>query len=164
MNIEVQIEQLVQQILEEQQDPSLFLVDVSVSSAKNSQKVIIHLDGDEGISIDTCALVSRKLGAIIEEQDLISGSFTLEVSSPGLDLPLKMHRQYTKNIGRRVKVLLQDNTTVKGELSKVEEGQIIVQEELKNKSKDKSKKQGGTKEIVIPFQDIKKTNVLASFN
>lgn len=162
MSAEVRIAQWVQEMLEEH-DQSLFLVDISISNAKNSQKVVVHLDGDEGISIDTCAEISRKLGTRMEEEELISGSFTLEVSSPGLDLPLKMHRQYKKNVGRKIKVLLQDNTTVKGELTQVNEQQIVLQEELKVKSKDKSKKRGETKEVVIPFQDIKKTNVLASF-
>ncbi|MDF9800212.1 ribosome maturation factor RimP [Catalinimonas alkaloidigena] len=162
MSLEVQIEGWVQEMLEGQ-DPSLFLVEVSISNAKNSQKVVVHLDGDEGISIDTCAEISRKLGARMEEENLISESFTLEVSSPGLDLPLKMHRQYKKNVGRNVKVLLQDNTTKKGVLMQVDEQQIVLKEELKVKSKDKSKKRGETKEVVIPFQDIKKTNVLASF-
>lgn len=163
MSAERRIEQLVQEMLEHQ-NPSLFLVDVNLSNAKNSQKVIVHLDGDEGISIDVCAEISRKLGARIEEEDLISGSFTLEVSSPGLDLPLKLHRQYIKNVGRKIKVLKQDNSTVKGVLTEVGKEQIVLQEEQKVKSKDKSKKRGETKEVVIPFQDIKKTNVLASFN
>lgn len=162
MNAEEKIGQWVQEMLDTQDD-SLFLVDISILDAKNSQKVVVHLDGDEGISIDTCAEISRKLGNLMEEEELISESYTLEVSSPGLDLPLKMHRQYIKNIGRRVKVLLQDNTTLKGELTQVSEQQIVLQEELKIKSKDKSKKRGETKEVVIPFQDIKKTNVLASF-
>jgi ribosome maturation factor RimP len=163
MSAERRIELLVQEMLEHQ-DPSLFLVDVSLSNSKNSQKVIVHLDGDRGVSIDVCAEISRKLGAHIEEEDLIQGSFTLEVSSPGLDLPLKLHRQYAKNVGRKIKVLRQDNTTIKGTLTAVNEQQIVLQEEQKVKSKDKSKKQGETKEIVIPFEHIKKTNVLASFN
>ncbi|WPP48401.1 ribosome maturation factor RimP [Catalinimonas niigatensis] len=163
MSAEQRIEQLVLEMLEHQ-DTSLFLVDVNLSNSKNSQKVIIHLDGDEGISIDVCAEISRKLGAIIEEEDLIHGSFTLEVSSPGLDQPLKLRRQYAKNVGRKVKILLQDNTTLKGTLAQVDEHQIVLHEEQKIKSKDKSKKQGEIKEVTIPFEDIKKTNVLASFN
>lgn len=163
MSAEQRIEQLVQEMLEHQ-DPSLFLVDVNLSNSKNSQKVVVYLDGDEGISIDVCAEISRKLGATIEEEDLIKGSFTLEVSSPGLDLPLKLHRQYKKNVGRKVKVLRQDNSTLKGTLAKVNEHQIVLEEEQKIKSKDKSKKKGETKEVMIPFEDIKKINVLASFN
>lgn len=163
MSAALRIEQLVQEMLEHQ-DSSLFLVEISFSNSKNSQKVIVHLDGDQGISIDVCAEISRKLGAAIEEEDLIRESFTLEVSSPGLDLPLKLHRQYIKNVGRKLKVLKQDNTTIKGVLTAVSEQQIVVQEEQKVKSKDKSKKEGETKEVVIPFEDIKKTNVLATFN
>lgn len=119
MSAESRITQAVKEILEQKGDETLFLVDLVVSSAKNSQKVLVHLDGDEGVNIDTCAEISRQLGNILEEEDLFSGSFTLEVSSPGLDLPLKLQRQYHKNIGRNIKVLTQDNMTRKGLLKEV---------------------------------------------
>lgn len=151
----------MEDILAQRGDQSLFLVDVVVSSAKNSQKVLVHLDGDEGVNIDACAEISRQLGSILEEEDIFSGSFILEVSSPGLDLPLKLQRQYHKNIGRKVKVLTQDNITRKGLLKKVTEAHIVIEEQPKGKGAQKKK--GDTKEIQISFQEIKKTNVLASF-
>jgi ribosome maturation factor RimP len=161
MSVESRITQVVEDILAQRGDQSLFLVDVVVSSAKNSQKVLVHLDGDEGVNIDACAEISRQLGSILEEEDIFSGSFILEVSSPGLDLPLKLQRQYHKNIGRKVKVLTQDNITRKGLLKKVTEAHIVIEEQPKGKGAQKKK--GDTKEIQIPFQEIKKTNVLASF-
>lgn len=161
MSVESRITQVVEEILQQKDDQSLFLVDVFVSSAKNSQKVLVHLDGDEGVSIDACAEISRRLAGIIEEEDLISGSFTLEVSSPGLDLPLKLLRQYHKNIGRRVKVLTHDDKTLKGMLKEVSDQQIIMLEEPGGKAT--KKKKDNTKEVIIPFEEIKKTNVLASF-
>lgn len=161
MSAESRITQAVKEILEQKGDETLFLVDVVVSSAKNSQKVLVHLDGDEGVNIDTCAEISRQLGNILEEEDLFSGSFTLEVSSPGLDLPLKLQRQYHKNIGRNIKVLTQDNMTRKGLLKEVTEAHIVIAEQPKGKGAQKKK--GDVKEVLIPFQEIKKTNVLASF-
>jgi len=161
MSVESRITQVVEDILAQRGDQSLFLVDVVVSSAKNSQKVLVHLDGDEGVNIDACAEISRQLGSILEEEDIFSGSFILEVSSPGLDLPLKLQRQYHKNIGRKVKVLTQDNITRKGLLKEVNEAHIVIEEQPKGKGAQKKK--GDTKEIQIPFQEIKKTNVLASF-
>ena len=161
MSAESRIIQTVEEILEQRGDPSLFLVDVVVSSAKNSQKVLVHLDGDEGVNIDACAEISRQVGGVIEEEDLFTGSFILEVSSPGLDLPLKMQRQYHKNVGRKVKVLTQDNMTLKGLLKEVTEKHIVIEELPKGKGPHKKK--ADTKEVVIPFQEIKKTNVLASF-
>jgi len=161
MSVESRITETVEEILAQKNDQSLFLVDISVSSAKNSQKVLVHLDGDEGVNIDICAEISRQLGAMLEEENLISGSFTLEVSSPGLDLPLKLHRQYRKNIGRKIKVLTEDNETRKGVLKEVGEEQIVMLEEMP--AKGAKKKKDNVKEVSIPFENIKKTNVLASF-
>ena len=158
---EDRITKLVEKILAQRQDDSLFLVDVVVSASKNSQKVLVHLDGDEGVNIDACAEISRQVGGVIEEEDLFTGSFILEVSSPGLDLPLKMQRQYYKNVGRNVKVLTQDNMTRKGLLKEVTEEHIVIEELPKGKGPQKKK--ADTKEVLIPFQEIKKTNVLASF-
>ena len=135
MSVESRITETVEEILAQKNDQSLFLVDISVSSAKNSQKVLVHLDGDEGVNIDICAEISRQLGAMLEEENLISGSFTLEVSSPGLDLPLKLYRQYRKNIGRKIKVLTEDNETRKGVLKEVGEEQIVMLEEMPDKAR-----------------------------
>jgi len=119
------------------------------------------MDGDQGVSIDACAEISRQLSAFIEEEELMTGSFILEVSSPGLDLPLKLHRQYHKNIGRKIKVLTQDDKTLKGTLKEVSEQQIVMLEEVRTKGGRKNK--DNPKEITIPFDEIRKTNVLASF-
>lgn len=137
---------------------SLFLVDVLVSSSKASQKIVVYVDGDEGVPIDACAEISRSLAVVLEANDIIDSQYILEVSSPGLDQPLKSIRQYKKNVGRNIKVLLQDDQVIKGKLLDVKEDQIILDEEIK-KLKKKTEKQ----ERVIAFDHIKKTNVLASF-
>jgi ribosome maturation factor RimP len=143
-----------------QQDAALFLVSVEVSSAPGTRKVRIYLDGDQGVSIDTCAEVSRALGHRIEEEELITDAYTLEVSSAGLSQPLLLRRQYIKNIGRHVKVTLEGDKTVQGELLAVTDEQITVAAKPGGRSKKKSE----TKETNIPFDAIKKTNVLALFN
>ena len=163
MSLESRITQVVEDLLKEKDDQSLFLVDIVTSTAKSGQKILVHLDGDDGVNIDTCAEISRRLGAVLEEEEWVSGSYILEVSSPGLDLPLKLNRQYHKNIGRKIKVLTEDNNTRKGLLHEVNEQHIIIMEEPKGKgSKSKSKK-GNLQEVTIPFEEIKKTTVLASF-
>ncbi|MFP4090186.1 MAG: ribosome assembly cofactor RimP [Cyclobacteriaceae bacterium] len=162
MSVQLRVEQAVKDKLEQIGDDSLFLVDVMISQSKNSQKVVVHLDGDQGVSIDTCAELSRHLSAILDEEDLLEGSFTLEVSSPGLDQPLKMERQYKKNIGRRVKILTTDDRTLKGVLAGVAEQHVILKEETKVKGKHR--KPELEQEAEIPFEQIKKINVLASFN
>ncbi len=139
-------------------DDSLFLVELSVSKTKGPKKIKILIDGDEGLSIDRCSETSRKLAGILEERDIIDQAYVLEVSSPGVDYPLKSLRQYKKNIGRRIKILLNDDKEVKGELQLVLENHVVINKEEKVKSK---------KIKYIPteinFSDIKKTNVLISF-
>lgn len=157
MSSQEKIIQWVSDILEEKDD-SLFLVDVTVNPAPKGAKVIVHLDGDQGISIDTCAEVSRALSSRLEEEDVMSAKYVLEVSSPGLDQPLKLHRQYVKNVGRNVKVLLQDNQTAKGTLLSVSDDAI----ELEPAAKGKKKKKEPTTNVRISFENIKKTNVLAT--
>ena len=143
-----------------QKDPALFLVSVEVSSAPGTRKVRVYLDGDQGVSIDTCAEVSRALAHRMEEE-LIADPYTLEVSSAGLSQPLLLRRQYVKNVGRHVKVTLQDDKTVQGKLLAVADEQITMAAEPAGRSKKKSVE---TTETTIAFSNIKKTNVLALFN
>ncbi|MGB3585736.1 MAG: ribosome maturation factor RimP [Tunicatimonas sp.] len=159
MAIPDKITQWVSSLLEEK-DSRFFLVDTRVNQTPAGTKVVVHVDGDEGISIDTCAEVSRTLASRLEEEELVSGKYVLEVSSPGLDQPLKLYRQYQKNVGRTVKVLTQDSKTIQGILLSVSDEAI----ELESAAKGKKKKKSEPPQVVrIPFDQIKKTNVLVTF-
>lgn len=138
-------------------DESTFLVDIIIKGTNTGKKVLILIDGDQGVSIDACANISRVVGNNLEENDMIENAYKLEVSSPGLDHPLASVRQYRKNIGRRVRVTLNDEKEAIGELLKVEEDKILIDQETKVKRKINKK------ETAIPFSDIKKTIVLVSF-
>jgi len=82
-----------------------FVVDVEVKGISGSQIVWIYLDTvDGGVSVEDCATVSTQLGILLEANELFSGKYVLNVSSPGLDRPLKDLRQYPKNVGRKVKL------------------------------------------------------------
>ena len=124
INVEDHISKEVQDILSG--SPDLFLVTVRIKGDARHQQVQVFLDGDEGIDIDQCASVSRQLGARLEEPDIFEGRYRLEVSSPGLDMPLQMMRQYRKNVGRKVKVKKTDGTRVKGRLDEVPDDQTII--------------------------------------
>ena len=152
-------EKLRELIIEHLQDDQYFIVDIKVSGGGGKQKVVVLLDGDNGISIEMCAKISRKLANSIEELDLIADAFNLEVSSPGLDNPLLQQRQYRKNIGRKLNVILNSQLEIKGELLEVDETKIKIKEEYKEKGKKKTL----YREIEIPFTDIIKTNVLVIF-
>ncbi len=143
----------------QEKDQRFFLVDIRVNQTPAGTKVIIHIDGDEGVSIDTCVEVSRALANRLEEEDLMNEKYVLEVSSPGLDQPLKLHRQYQKNVGRTIKILTQDNQTIKGVLVDVSDEEIGVE----TATQGKKKKNEPPQSMRIPFEQIKKTNVLVTF-
>jgi ribosome maturation factor RimP len=156
MTIETQVqavERMVEDILAG--DPQYFLVEVKIRPTNN---VKVFIDGDSGISIEKCITYNRQLYKMLEGSGLFPGDdFSLEVSSPGLDEPLKMHRQYRKNIGRKVEVLLKDGIKTEGVLKEVSDSQIIVEE-----TKGKNKK----KEIIehnISFESIKSTKIQIVF-
>lgn len=138
-------------------DPAHFVVDVVVSARKGPKKVLIIVDGDNGISIDDCANLSREVSKTLDETAVLGEeSYLLEVSTPGLDYPLQLKRQYKKNIGRKVRVKLSDKT-VEGKLEAVNEEFISLQEEVGTGKKKE------IKTVDIPFSLIEKTLVLVSF-
>lgn len=137
-------------------DPSHFLVDVLISKYKPT-KIVVQLDGDKGVSIDACAEVSRKLSEDLETLNLIEGAYNLEVGTPGLDVQLKLKRQYYANIGRLVKVQVKSRNYIEGKLLEVSEEKIVVETPSKEKKKELVK-------VEILFSDIEKTIVTVSFN
>lgn len=131
--------------------PEVFLVSVK-ADAKNNIKVF--LDGDNGLTIDSCAKLNRKLYKIIEVMEgFEDGNFSLEVSSPGLDEPLHSFRQYRKNIGRPVEITLLDGTFKEGVLKEVSEEKLLI-----GYTTGKGKKQE-THAEEIPMSGIKTTKI-----
>lgn len=155
MSIKDTIEKYLDQIIT---DDQYFLVDILISG-NAKVKVTVLIDGDDGVDIDYCASISRQLGSKLEEDEVMDSAYVLEVSSPGLDYPLMSLRQYTKNIGRRIKVDTEEGTTYKGTLLNANDASIVVNNEVKEKGKKKITEE----ETEIPFQSIKKTKVLVSF-
>jgi ribosome maturation factor RimP len=149
-----QIEKLVHDNLESEQH---FLVDIVISGQKGPKKVLILLDGDEGINIDDCAKISRKVGLIIEEEQIIEDAYRLEVSSPGLDHPIVLLRQYVKNIGRNVRITTNEGQQYEGILIDANETEVHIEEEKGKGSKKE------VNEVTFPFDQIKKTEILVKF-
>ncbi|WP_026764414.1 ribosome assembly cofactor RimP [Sediminibacterium salmoneum] len=148
-----QIEAFLQTLLEE--EPGYFLVSIKVKPTDN---IKVFLDGDNGLPIEKCVFFNRKLYHMIEEAGLYEeGAFSLEVSSPGIDEPLKLKRQYQKNIGRTIQVVFNDNTIKEGILETVAEADIMLQ-----CTSGKGKK-AVTEQVLIPFENIKSTTVQIKF-
>jgi ribosome maturation factor RimP len=133
---------------------NLFLIEVKITPAN---KVTVLLDGDNGVTIDDCTKVNKALYKFIEENNLFGGDFSLEVSSAGVDKPLKLLRQYKKNIGRKVKVTLIDGGIVEGKLTDVTTEDITIKEKTGKGNKIIMNK------TTILFNQIKDTTVLITF-
>lgn len=135
--------------------PGQFIVDVTVSRHA-PRKVLIIVDADQGITIDDCAEISRQLSKNLDDAGLIEDNYSLEVSTPGVEHPLKLKRQYKKNVGRKLKVRLTDKI-IEGKLEDVSEEKITLTQEL-GQGKNKE-----TKTVEVPFSDIEKAFVMVSF-
>jgi len=156
MNIELPIttiERKVQEMLET--EPGYFLVEVKMNPGNN---IKVFIDADQGASIDKLVPYNRKLYRWIEETGLFAdGNFSLELSSPGLEEPLKLHRQFVKNVGRLVSVTKNDDEILEGKLLVAEENSITLETE-----KGKGKKKEITSQL-IPLENKKTIKVQIKF-
>ena len=155
MNIEKRVKQLVEEKIAEIERPDLFLVEAKMHS---NGKLIILVDGDNGIGIAECAQISRYVGFKLEEENTIETAYNLEVSSPGIDFPLSSQRQYNKNIGRELAIKMADGAKREGKLTAVNETNLTIEEKIKQKGK-----KAELVESVIPIEQITETKVLISF-
>ena len=159
MTIKEHLEVLLNPMLEE---GSFFLVDIIIKPSKVSQKITILIDSDEGITIQECTSISRRLAKQLEELEVFTEPYTLEVSSPGLDQPLILTRQYLKNIGRNLKVTLRTGEAVSGTLIEANEEAIKLQLPMpKKKSKVPVDEASLLKDISLT--DISKAMIEISF-
>jgi ribosome maturation factor RimP len=136
-------------------DPEIFLVSLKIKPTNN---IKVFLDADTGLPIDKCVRINRQLYKFVEEAGMYpEGDFSLEVSSPGITEPLKMRRQYQKNIGRGVEVVLNDATEKAGVLLDVAEDAITIET-----TEGKGKKLV-VAQVEILFENIKSTTVQIKF-
>jgi ribosome maturation factor RimP len=91
----------------------------------------LYIDGENGVTVDDCASVSRPVGGILDVEDPISGDYTLEVSSPGLDRLLFKQEQYLGYVGEwieiRLRVPFDGRREFKGTLKGIEGDDVVVQ-------------------------------------
>lgn len=133
MTIKEQLTVLLEPFLEEGR---IFVVDIIIKPSKVSQKITILVDSDEGITIQECTSISRRLAKQLEDLEVFTEAYTLEVSSPGLDQPLQLSRQYKKNVGRNLKLTLKTGEVLSGKLTEAGDDSIkITLPEPKKKSK-----------------------------
>ncbi len=147
------------ELLEEglKERPSLFLVDLTVTE---TFKIIVTLDGDNGVNLQDCIDISRAVDTNLdrEEQD-----YALEVASAGVSTPLKLVRQYRKNIGRTLKVKTATET-IEALLEQVSDESITLSWTAREPKKIGKGKETVEHKREIPYSDIKEAIVTIIFN
>jgi len=148
------VEQLIHQAIEE---TDIFLVDYTIS---NANVIHVWIDTPEGINIDECVKISRFIEHSLDREE---EDFELQVSSPGLDMPLKIMQQYKKNIGRDLKITLTDGKEVKGTLLETGQDSILMETSKKEKIEGKKKKQLIKEKHNFDLSQIASAKVVISF-
>jgi ribosome maturation factor RimP len=136
------------------EDNGFFLIDIIFRGNPNNRIIEIFIDGEKNVSADDCAKVSREIEEHIESLGLIDSSYRLEVSSPGVDRPLKYLKQYPKHINRKFEISYKPNDETKkivGKLLRIDGDSLVFLSDQKN-------------ETIINFNNITKAKVLVSFS
>jgi ribosome maturation factor RimP len=151
------VEELIDERIAELNN-GLFVVELSISA---SNVITVELDKHQGgVSVEDCMAVSRNIEHNLdrEQQD-----FELNVSSAGLDRPLRVLPQFIKNIGRTVKVVKLDGTKLEGELKVATETGIVIENSRTEKVEGKKKKEVIVEQHQLPFDNIKETKIVITF-
>lgn len=132
-DIEKLTEEIVLPIVEEL---DIELIDVEYIKEGPNMYLRVYIDKDNGVNLDDCQKVSEKLSDKLDELDPISDNYFLEVSSPGIDRPLKNDKDLKRSIGKDVEVNLYKSLDGKkkltGKLVNYDEEKIYIEEDLKN--------------------------------
>jgi ribosome maturation factor RimP len=144
-------------ITEKLQNTDYYLVDVIIGTDND---ITVEVDNDNGVSIDDCAMLSNY---IEENLDREKEDYSLEVGSSGITSPFKVLRQYQKNIGNEVEMLLKNGTKLTGILKEATENEATVTVERKEKKEGAKRKETLLLHLTFPYKDIKYTKYLIRF-
>ncbi len=155
MTFRNKVQELLEAALAEHEH--LFLIDLSINDAN---KIIVVLDGDFGVNLQDCIDVSRAIENNLdrEEQD-----FSIEVASAGVSSPLKLIRQFKKNIGRIIKVKTIALEEVEAKLAAADDEKITLQWQAREPKKIGKGKETVEKKLELPYENIKEAIVIISF-
>jgi len=131
------------------------LVDLEFSQNDEGSLLRLFVDKEGGVTLDDCTHVSRMFGALLDVEDPISGGYNLEISSPGLNRPLRRFRDFSARIGETVKVTLvrplDGRRRFKGVLKEVTEEPLTVTIEVDGE------------EYIVPLDESSKCNLVYKF-
>ncbi len=146
-------ESLIRSLFQEGRCGEYYLVDIEVSS---SNRIVVYIDGDEGVSLDACTQISRVLESVLDQEPGLGGIYELEVSSPGVSRPLRFPRQYLKHVGRTLNITMTNGRLVEGKLINTGHETIFLEARPPDKK--------GKPELhEIPFDQIREAYVTVLF-
>ncbi len=148
----------VSRLLEEGllEKPLLFLIDLTITE---SFKIIVTLDGDNGVALQDCIDISRSIDNNLDREE---HDFSLEVASAGVSSPLKHIRQYKKNIGRILQVET-EGIIIEAKLAEANDEFIVMEWEAREPKKIGKGKETVQKRQEISYSEIKKAIVIIIF-
>lgn len=149
------VEKLLEEAFEE--NNSLFLIDLEIDS---SNHISVVIDGDNGVSVNDCISVSRKVEHNLDREE---EDFSLNVASAGVSQPLILPRQYRKNIGRKLAVTTSQGNKIEGELVQMEDEKITLRWKAREPKPVGKGKVTVTKEAVLPLEEIEEAKVIITF-
>lgn len=155
MTFKDQVLKLLNDSLLEKQE--IFLIDLSIS---DTYKIIVTLDGDKGVNLQDCIDISRVVENNLDREE---HDFSLEVASVGVGSPLKMIRQYKKNIGRTL-IVKTDVEKIEAELIQANDEKIVLSWTAREPKKIGKGKETVEKTLEIPYSEIKEAVVTVNFN
>ena len=149
---------LIEQLVEEKlADSSNYLVDVTIQPGNI---IVVEIDNDEAVCIDDCVELSRYLE---DHLDRDQEDFELEVGSAGITSPFKVLRQYKKNIGNEVEILLKEGVKLTGVLKSADEEGLVVTIEKQVKPEGAKRKVTVQEDLSYNYNEIKYTKYLIRF-
>lgn len=148
---------ILQLIAEKLEGTSLFLVDARIGT---DQSIRVFIDSPEGVRIEDCIALSRHIEGNLDRE---VEDFSLDVSSAGLDLPLRVPQQYAKNIGRSVSVVSLDGSLLEGQIIDANEEGFHLQPKAPKKSKKKENAPADLSPLWIPYTNQKETKIILTF-
>lgn len=135
----------------------MFLVDATVGS---DNRIVVEIDSDSSVDIDSCAALSRKVEEVFDRD---VEDYELEIGSAGLTSPLRVPRQYLKNIGNQVEVLTRDGRKLKGNLESADEGGFTIMVQMKVKPEGAKRPVMVDEPLTFGYDEIKYTKYLIEF-
>jgi ribosome maturation factor RimP len=142
---------LVEEALTENE--TLFLIDISISA---NNKINVIVDGDEGVSLSECIRISRNIEHNLDRE---AEDFALEVSTPDISKPIKLQRQYIKNINRILKVKTVNEEELEGTLTAVNNENIVLVWEARVPKLEGKGKMTVEETATIEYKNIKEAKV-----